>query len=275
MRDLPFDAPAVERGVGFFETVLLIDGHAAHWVAHVQRLLGTLARFELPAPGRDHIHAEAMRAVAISPAGEHALRLTWLALGKALDDAASWRLDISTRPIPPATLARRAGSHAVTLAADLVRDTPSLKSTSYLSSVLGLREAMRRGGDEGLFTDRDGSYLEGTAAALLAWRDGRLLAARGAVLPSVTAGAFIGGETVEHGTITRDDLCAGAVLLGSLTRAAPLLSVDGIACNVPPAMAERIRHFNAAMQATATRLLLVRGSMEEEIDQHQHDAGDA
>jgi 4-amino-4-deoxychorismate lyase len=254
MHELPFDAPAVERGVGFFETVLLVGRRAALWEAHVERLLGTLARHRLPAPTRDEIAAAAARAVAGTHGEEQTLRLTWLAVGQQLDARDAWRLDASTRAIALTTIARRGGSHAVTLPRELARDTPGVKSTSYLGAVLGLREAMRRGADEGLFVDAQGAYLEGTAVALVAWRGGRLLAPHDGALASVTAAAFIGRQSVERGAIRQIDLRAGTVVLGSLTRAAPLLSIDGAACEVPAAMTSRIREFNDEMLETATPL---------------------
>ena len=48
--DIPYDAPAVERGVGFFETVLLSGRRACLWEPHLARLYGTLRRFALPEP---------------------------------------------------------------------------------------------------------------------------------------------------------------------------------------------------------------------------------
>ncbi len=251
--DLPFDAPAVERGIGFFETVLVNGRRAALWAAHVDRLVGTMAHFQLPAPTRDEIEAQAAAALD-GEAGEQALRLSWLAVGKHLDERADWRLDVSTRAIPPTTLRRRKGSHAITLPAEFTRDMPRAKSTSYLSAALGLREAMRRGGDEGLFIDGQGAYLEGTAAGLAAWNQGRVITPSDGVLPSVTVAAFIASTPAAFRPIGLDELRQGAILLGSLTCAAPLLSIDGQACEVPPALAERMREFNDELLRTATVL---------------------
>ena len=62
------------------------------------------------------------------------------------------------------------------------------------------------------------------------------------VLPSVTAAAFLEGRSAVA-PIGEDDLRAGGVLMGSLTTAAPLLSLDGKPCAQPPEMLVRIRAF--------------------------------
>ena len=165
----------------------------------MERLLDGLRRLELPSPSHAEIEAaaaDALDAVAPGDEREAALRLTWVAVGADLEAHGSWRLDASLRPIPALTLQRRQGCRAITLPQELQRDTPGLKSTSYLAAVLGLRLAQRRGADEGLFLAPDGSYSEGTATALLAWDAGRLRLCGGAALPSVTAGAFAGAGLV-------------------------------------------------------------------------------
>jgi 4-amino-4-deoxychorismate lyase len=246
---LPYLSPAVQRGFGFFETALLVGRRAVLWDAHLDRLLGGLRRLELPAPSRDSLDAAARKAVdAFSPAGDvqSGLRLTWLAAGEDVESASSWRLDCYVLPIPESRLARRAGSHAVSLPVDLQRDTPGVKSTSYFAAIQGGRLAKKAGADEGLFRGHDGRYLEGTTTGLAAWNGGTPVKAPEGVLPSVTAAAFFGGRAAVA-PIGEHDLRAGGVVLGSLTTAAPLLSLDGRPCAQPPGMLERIREFRARL----------------------------
>ena len=113
--DVPFDAPAVERGAGFFETVLLSGRRACLWEPHLARLFGTLRRFGLPAPGREALDAAAREAVdeaRLAPGEERGLRLAWIAVAADLDAPSSWRLDVSVRPIPDTTRRRRTGARA-------------------------------------------------------------------------------------------------------------------------------------------------------------------
>jgi len=240
---VPWNAPAVERGIGFFETVLLVGRRAVLWEPHLDRLYRSLARLELPAPDRGALLAEARERVKDLDEGERGLRLAWLAVGADLDDPASWRLDMTLREKPPHAHARRNGSRAVTLPPELRRDTPGVKSTSYFAAVLGLRLAKRRGADEGLFAEADGAYAEGTSTGLVVWNGGDLLRPAPPSLPSVTQAAFLAsGSTAAR--LTREQLLSGALVVGSLTKAVPLLELDGAPCQVPPAMREAAAAFN-------------------------------
>lgn len=247
---VPFDSPAVERGAGLFETVLLVGRRAALWQPHVKRLRETLERMELPAPPAEEILAAARRAVEAGvprdDEAERALRFAWIAIRSNLDDVGSWRLDASVRAIPDTTHRRRLGSNAVTVPFELCRDTPRVKSTSYFAALAGLRFATRRGGDEGLFVSPRGAYLEGTSTALVAWRDGHRLVPETGALPSVTLAAFLDGAG-ERGEVTGKDLLSGSLLLGSLTKAAPIATLDGASCAMPEKMLERITEFNVRL----------------------------
>ncbi len=248
---VPFDSPAVERGFGFFETLLLVGRRAILWEPHARRLLGTLATLELPAPSAEALESASRAALGELPDGpeERALRLSWIAVGHDVESPASWRLDASLRPIPPGTLARRSGSRAVTAPARLRRDSPGFKSTSYFGAVAALRHARRSGGDEALFRDGD-VYLEGASTGLVAWNGGRLAGLGPGALPSVTTEAFLDGAGERRG-LDRGELLSGALLLGSLTTAVPLLSLDGEECDVPPAMARACEAFRERLRTVA------------------------
>ena len=252
---IPFDAPVVERGVGFFETVLLVKRRAILWEAHLARFFATLVRFEFPAPERAALDSQASSALNLAAESAHiaerALRLSYIAVGKDIDHPESWRLDLSVRPIPEHTLRRRNGSKVVTLPKDFCRDTPGVKSTSYFASMAGLRLALRSGADEALFQAPDGTLLEGTSTGLVVWDGGRLLTAGESMLPSVTTGLFLDGRGAS-GPVTSSVIREGALLLGSLTKAAPIVSLDGVACAQPAAMLEEIRAFNERLTSDHT-----------------------
>ena len=248
---VPFDAPALERGFGFFETLLLLGRRALLWEPHARRLLTTLSTLDLPAPSLAVLESASRAALGGLEDGEeeHALRLSWIAVGHDVESAASWRLDTSVRPIPPNTLSRRAGSRAVTVPARFRRDSPGFKSTSYFGAVAALRHARRSGGDEGLFTD-EGLYVEGASTGLVAWNGGRLAGQGPGGLPSVTAEAFLDGAGERRG-LDREELLSGGILLGSLTTAVPLLSLDGVECDRPPAMLRACEAFRRRLRTDA------------------------
>jgi branched-subunit amino acid aminotransferase/4-amino-4-deoxychorismate lyase len=248
---VPFDAPAVERGFGFFETLLLLGRRAVLWAPHARRLLSSLETLGLPAPSHEELESAARAALAGIDGGaeERALRLTWIAVGHDLDTPASWRLDASVRAIPPATLARRTGSRAVTASERFRRDSPGFKSTSYFGAVAAQRLARRSGADEALFREGD-LYVEGASTGLVAWNDGQLAGLGPGGLPSVTTEAFLEGAGERRG-LGREELLAGALLLGSLTTAAPLLSLDGAECARPLAMLRACEAFRERLRTDA------------------------
>ena len=248
---VPYDAPAVERGFGFFETILLVGRRAVLWDGHVRRLLSTLETLELPAPSHEAFESAARAALGsdADDASERSLRVSWIAVGQDVDVPASWRLDASVRAIPPNTLARRLGSRAVTVPERFRRDSSGFKSTSYFGAVAALRHARQAGGDEGLFREGD-LYVEGTSTALVAWNGGRFAGLGPGGLPSVTAEAFLGGAGERRG-VGRDEISSGAILLGSLTTAAPVLSLDGEECAVPAAMLRACEVFRERLRSDA------------------------
>ena len=246
---VPADSPVVERGVGFFETVLCLGRRAVLWDGHLSRLFGSVAEFDFPLPDRSLIEREAAERLDAHPAAsgeERSLRVSWIAIAADLESPASWRLDVVLRAIPDATLRRRAGASAITLPAAFRRDSATVKSTSYFAAVVGLRHARRAGGDEGLFREPDGSYLEGTSTALVAWNEGHPVFAVGPVLPSVTRNAFL-GTRADRRPLTRSLVRGGALLLGSLTIATPVVRLDGEECRVPEGLAKAAAEFNARL----------------------------
>jgi hypothetical protein len=93
--------------------------------------------------------------------------------------------------------------------------------------------------------------------------------ARG-VLPSVTAAAFASFADI-HETrrrIDRTDILAGAIVLGALTCAAPVMTLDGETCARPPAMLERIAAFNHHLLMTATPLPELDGTCDEAVQEN-------
>jgi 4-amino-4-deoxychorismate lyase len=248
---VPFDSPAVERGFGFFETLLLLGRRLVLWEPHARRLLSSLEALDLPAPSEEALESAARAALARAGDGEEerALRLSWIAVGHDVDSPASWRLDASVRAIPATTLARRSGSRAVTAPDRFRRDSAGFKSTSYFAAVAALRHARRAGCDEALFTDGD-LYVEGASTGLVAWNGGRLAGLGPGGLGSVTAEAFLEGAGERRG-VSREELEAGALLLGSLTTAVPLLSLDGRDCARPPAMLRACEAFRERLRTDA------------------------
>ena len=232
---IPLDAPALARGVGFFETILVVRGAPVLLEAHWRRLASGAESLRFPAPPREAFERENRSAAsAIAAMPEASVRVSWLAIGIDVQDPRSWRLVSLSGPVPETTLRRRRRGRVIVLGNHIPRPTPGLKTVSYVPSVLGLREAHEKNADEALFTDARGRILEGTTSNVFAVRDDVLITppVSAGLLPGVMrawviANAREAGFRVRERLLTRDDLVAGSFLTGSLTRIAPIRFVDG------------------------------------------------
>ena len=211
---VPFLSPAVQRGFGFFETVLLAGRRAVLWEPHLDRLLPdpraprparALARgVSTPPRSAPSTRRAAKPAEQRAPAPHVDRRRATTSTTPA-----SWRLDAYVLPIPESRLARRTARTRVSLPLDLQRDTPGVKSTSYFAAIQGGRLAKKAGADEGLFRAPDGRYLEGTTTGLAAWNGGTPVLAPEGVLPSVTAAAFLDGQAASAPLTARSTSARG------------------------------------------------------------------
>ncbi len=246
-----FDAPVVERGVGFFETVLVLGRRLVLYEQHLDRLARSLHQWEFPSPSLEEV-AEAVREVLSSRGAEfpkeQALRLSWIAIAPDLDARESWRLDVSLRGIPPLTLERRREARLVTLPSSLQRDCPGTKSTSYFGAIAGLRYAVKNGGNEGLLVSPSGNPLEGTSTGMAVFDGVTWVVSCGATLPSVTLAAFLELPPARQ-ELGPGDILQGAVLAGSLTKVTPVRFLDGRACGCEAEVLSKIERFNHRLES--------------------------
>lgn len=255
---ISLDAPALARGVGFFETILVVRGRPMFLDEHFERMQRGVESLEFPPPEAAAFAREAANAVkSVADLEEGSIRISWLAVAGDLDRRASWRLVATSGKVPDATLRRRSRGRVIILGAHMGRTRPELKTVSYVPSVLGLREAARRGADEALFTSDEGKILEGTTSNVFA------LAGDTLITPPVSAGLLPGvmrrwvvenadrvGLEVRERTLTRDDLLAGSFLTGSLTRIARIRFVDGVRCRLP---GPRLRKLERLLESEVLR----------------------
>jgi branched-subunit amino acid aminotransferase/4-amino-4-deoxychorismate lyase len=172
---------------------------------------------------------------------EAALRCLYVCAGTDIADAAAWRLTATAAPISPTTLARREGARVITLDRHVARALPQHKMTSYAASIVGLREAIARGADEGLFVDQRGRILEGTNTNVFAIVDNTTLVTapiRSGILPGIVRASVLGAAArLELNVIERpptiEELEGGSFLTSSLTLLAPIRRIDGRRCMAP------------------------------------------
>lgn len=228
------DSPAVAHGLGLFETMLVRRGEIVQLDEHFQRLSASAVALGFPPPDERLFRRAVSRAAGNVSMDEAALRCLYV------EDTTRWRLVATAFPIPATTLRRRRGARVITLDRDLARALPHHKLTSYAASIIGLRQALAAGADEGLFVDQRGRVLEGTNTNVFALNGSTLITApsRAAILPGIVRAWVIdqatelGLEVIQRAP-TVEELRNGGFLTSSLTMLAPIARLDGLVCRAP------------------------------------------
>jgi len=182
------DDEGFARGRAAFETLRVYGGRPFRLEEHLERLRASSTRLGLPEPGADELRDAAEAALAQAAIGDAVLRLYWtpgvppegprgIALVSAVPD---W--------IEPA---RARGQRLVSLAyprRSVPWLLPGTKSVSYATHIAAETEAKRRGADDALLVDLDGTVLEGPVTNVW-WREGERV-----LTPSLELG-ILAGET--------------------------------------------------------------------------------
>ncbi len=246
---LALDSPALARGVGFFETLWVVERRAIFFEEHLARLRTSCRGLGVPPPGLARVRAAVRSALrSARSGGEHGMRWSYLAAGRDLDAPRSWRFFAMLFSVPPEILRKRRGVRAILLPTGWERTTPRWKTIDYRTSIAGVRLAKRRSAEEGIFVDEKGSVREGTMTNVFAVSGNR------AVTPPLSAGILPGvvrawvirnaaraGIRVEERPLPASKLRKGAFLTSSLTGIAALKTLDGKACAPPGVAFERLR----------------------------------
>lgn len=182
------DDDGFARGRAAFETLRVYGGVPFRLGEHLERLRGSAARLGLPEPDRGALSEIVELALRASATREAVLRLYWTPgvapagpRGIALVSAVpGWIEETRSR-----------GQRLVSL--DFPRRSapwllPGTKSVSYATHMAAEAEAKRRGADDAILVDLDGTVLEGPVTNIW-WREGRRL-----VTPSLELG-ILAGET--------------------------------------------------------------------------------
>jgi 4-amino-4-deoxychorismate lyase len=178
------------RGRAAFETLRVYDGKPYRLVEHVDRLVSSAARLGLPRPSAKSVRELAGLALAAvdDGAGDTVLRLYWTPGAPGGEPTAIALVSPVPDWIEPA---RRRGQRLVSLAFPR-RSAPWLlqgtKSVSYATHIAAEAEAKRRGADDAVLVDLDGTVLEGPVTNIW-WREGDRL-----LTPSLDLG-ILAGET--------------------------------------------------------------------------------
>lgn len=237
--------PVLTHGDGVFETMLLRGGRPCRLESHLARLQRSAAIVGLPRPDPARWRA------AIDIAAAH-----WADAGtdgvlRLLCGRGASFVMVSAVP-PRALAARRDGLAAVTLNPGRRSALTGSKSLSYALNAAALREAARMGAADAIFVDDDGTVLEGPRSSVVIAQS-EILLSPPATLP-ILAGTTVGAlfeiaPRSAYRSLTVADLLAaeGVWLLSSVTLAARVHTLDGVALHPAPAARELARLVDLAM----------------------------
>lgn len=241
---VPATAAVLTHGDGVFETTLVRAGRPCLLDAHLARLERSAAIAGLPRP--DPLRWRAAVDVAAAHWGGGADGVLRLLHGRG----ASF---VTVSAVPErAVAARRDGLAAVTLHPGPRGALTGAKSLSYALNVAALREAARRGAGDAIFVGDDGVVLEGPRSSVVIAQSEILLSPPPTlpILAGTTVGAlFEIAPGSAYRTLTVADLLAaeGVWLLSSVTLAARVHTLDGVALPPAPAAGELTRLVDLAV----------------------------
>jgi len=166
--------PAVQWGLGVFETVAIREGSLESWDAHLRRLEAAATRLDVRLPSKTEIERTAA-AVAGSVPGGHG----WLKV--IVSRSSGWVVFAGTSEA--AEVGQSASAVILPWRRHHSDPLAGVKSLAYAASMLGLEEARRRGADEGLFLNERGHVVEGCTSNVF------IIRGRAAVTPAIGDGA--------------------------------------------------------------------------------------
>jgi branched-subunit amino acid aminotransferase/4-amino-4-deoxychorismate lyase len=176
------------RGRAAFETLRVYGGRPFRLDEHLARLAGSADRLGLPAPDLDALRALVGKVLGSAGVGDAGVRIYWTPGAPGAGPTAIVLVSAIPDWIEPA---RDRGQRLVSLVFP-GRSAPWLlpgtKSVSYATHVAAESEAKRRGADDAVLVDLDGTVLEGTVTNVW-WREGAVL-----VTPALELG-ILAGET--------------------------------------------------------------------------------
>ncbi|HXC25054.1 MAG TPA: aminotransferase class IV [Gemmatimonadaceae bacterium] len=239
----PFDR-GFTLGDGLFETMKVTNGTVWYLDRHLARLEGWAARvgIRVPASLRAWIDDVTRQGVQAGHT-EHVLRVT-LTRGVALTHGLAGAADqaptvvIAAFEMPrfsPTVYERGLSVHIPATRRNERAATAGLKTTSYLESVLILRDAIAAGYDDAILLDTCALVAEASASNVFVWREGMLMTPPETcgILPGITRAVVLemavqGGIPVCEREISLTELYAAEeiFLTSSLRGIVPVSRVD-------------------------------------------------
>jgi branched-subunit amino acid aminotransferase/4-amino-4-deoxychorismate lyase len=151
---LPWSDPAVQWGLGVFETLAVREAAPRHLDDHLRRLSAAAQRLGVPLPPASEL-VRAVRLVAEGAGGQN----RWLKI--LVSRSGPWA--VFAGPSDPNDVGREISAVVLPWRRHRLDPTAGIKSMSYAASILGLEEARRLGADEGLWLNERGHVFQACA----------------------------------------------------------------------------------------------------------------
>lgn len=230
-------------GDGLFETIRVYNGRPGYWEKHLQRLQRGAEFLDIPLPYPAAVLGEGARELLVREGiTDGSLRLT-LTRGRGkrgLYPAGRFTatLIMEAHHGPPYSAAQYAkGFRAVTVSFRRNRFSPLVqwKTLNFLEGILAIKEARKKGVEEGIWQNLEGEICEGTVSNLFIWSRETLItpAVECGLLPGIARGQVIkiareAGIPVEERKVNLQELITAdeAFLTNSLMEVMPLTEVN-------------------------------------------------
>jgi len=232
-------------GDGLFETIRIYNARPFLLEQHLQRLQESATFLQIPLPGRKELSDAVEQVIRANSVAEGSLRLTVTggsgrhALWPRLPEGEPTLLITTRETVPYQENLYRRGCRAMLVGFPRHEASPlvKMKSLNFMENMLGKREAVQKGCDEGLFLNTRGELTEGATSNLflLTGRKLRTPAICCGLLPGITRSAVIQlaretlGLVVEEQVIKCTDLeqAEEAFLTSSIMELMPLVELEG------------------------------------------------
>jgi branched-subunit amino acid aminotransferase/4-amino-4-deoxychorismate lyase len=246
--------PAIQAGIGAFETLAVRDSRVLDWEAHVDRLERSADRLGVTLHPRKAL-AEAGAAVAADVAGG----LGWLKIVALRGGPTA----IFGGAVDPAVIGESVSAVLLRWRRSPSDPLAQLKTLNYAPFALGLEEARRRGADEGLWLNTRGHLAEGCGSSVfVVWRS-RIFtpAVRDGILPGVTRAIALEaaralGIVIHEGKVRlkRLETAHEAFLSSSVRGVRPLVRFEGrpVGRGLPGSITRAIADRVAALRKVGT-----------------------
>ncbi|GAB6896944.1 aminodeoxychorismate lyase [Kineosporia succinea] len=263
-RVLPVGTPVITatdlgitRGDGIFETVAIHDGYVHAAEAHLQRFARSARMLDLPEPDLDAYRDAVQAGIRELGPVKDAFAKYVLTRGEEYSGVPGARGFVHLDVNPAWSRERTTGISVVTLsrgyARDIAETAPWLlqgaKTLSYAVNRSVLREAVRRGADDVLFTTTDGFLLEGPTSSVVLRLDGIFVTTppESGILPGTAQMDMLDllaaeGFTTRIRDVTLDELAAADALwmTNSQRLATPVHTLDGKDVTVDRELTDRL-----------------------------------